>query len=309
MKSSSWRKMLSEYLSMRRGLGFKLKSDGIGLSAFVSFLEKNEVEYITARIAADWCLSGSAQQITKARRLCYVRGFAQYLKATDPRTEIPSQDLIRCRRKRAHPYLYTDEEIQKLMVAALELDSFNGLRGLTYHYLFGLLTVTGMRISEAINLRTDDVDLEEGILTVHGAKFGKSRLVPLHATTCDALRNYKLARDQIVEGKLEVTSFFVSSRFTPLHHRVVLKTFDSLCREVGLRGPKQERVPRIHDFRHRMAVQSLLQWYRNGDDPERRLPALATYLGHVHVADTYWYLTACTELMEEAVTRLERRGR
>lgn len=305
----SWRKILSDYISMRRGLGFKMKEDEKTLSKFVSFLDSNNVEYITARMAAEWCLDGSAQQITKARRLGCVRGFAQFVKATDPRTEIPSRDLIRFTRRRAHPYLYTDEEIQKLMVAALELDSFNGLRRLTYHYLLGLLSVTGMRISEAINLRTDAVDLDEGILTVRGAKFGKSRLVPLHATTCDALRDYKAARDQAVEGKAEIESFFVSSRYTPLHYRVVCKTFDTLCREVGLRGQTQKRVPRIHDLRHRMAVQSLLKWYRSGDDPERRLPALATYLGHVHVADTYWYLTASTELMEEAVNRLERRGR
>lgn len=308
MKRLYWQNILSEYLSMRRGLGFKLKSDGRGLSSFVSFLEKNEVEYITARVAADWCLGGSVQQITKARRLCYVRGFAQFLKATDPRTEIPSQDLIRCKPQRARPYLYTDEEIQKLMMAALDRDSFNGLRGLTYHHLLGLLSVTGMRISEAINLTIDDVDLEEGILTVRGAKFGKSRLVPIHATTCNALRIYKNARDQVVECRPEVTSFFVSSRYTPLHHRVVHKTFDLLCREVGLRGQKQERVPRIHDFRHRMAVQSLVRWYRSGDDPERRLPALATYLGHVHVGDTYWYLTASTELWRKLLRALSGEG-
>lgn len=300
---------LSDYLSLRRGLGFKLNSDGRSLSAFVSFLEGQSAEYISTHLAAEWCSHGSAQPITKVRRLCYVRGFAKYLKTIDPRTEIPSQDLIKCKSRRARPYLYTEDEIQRLMAAALDLDPVNGLRHLTYHYLFGLLAVTGMRISEAINLRIDDADLDAAILTVRGTKFGKSRLVPLHATTRDALRNYKDVRDRTVKEGPEATTLFISSRCKPLNYRVVLKTFDSMCRQIGIRGQQQGRSPRIHDLRHRMAVQTLLRWYRNGDDPERRLPALATYLGHVHVGDTYWYLTACPELMEEAVKRLEQRGR
>jgi integrase/recombinase XerD len=302
------RKALSDYLSLRRGLGFKLGSDETGLSSFVSFLELQGAEHISTHLAAEWCLRGSAQPISKVRKLCYVRGVAKYLKTIDPCTEIPSQDLIRCRPNRPRPYLYTDEEVQKLMEAALNLDSFNRLRHLTYHYLLGLLSVTGMRISEAINLKVDDVDLDGQLLTVRGTKFGKSRLIPLHATTCNALRKYKSARDKAVKDAPETITLFVSGRYKPLNYRVVLKTFDSLCQQIGIRGQKQERIPRIHDFRHRMAVQTLLRWYRNGDDPERRLPALATYLGHVHVADTYWYLTTCPELMEEAVKLLEQRG-
>lgn len=305
----NWRKALKNYLSLRRGLGFKLRSDEIALSAFVSFLEKQGAEHITTRTAAEWCLQGRAQQVTKARRLCYVRGFAQHLKASDPRTEIPPLDLIKCKKKRARPYLYTDDEVKKLIAAALGLDPINGLRHLTYHYLLGLLAVTGMRISEVINLKVDDVDFDTGILTVHGTKFGKSRLVPLHATTCEALRKYKVARDRIVKDHDGGTTLFVSSRHKPLVYRVVLKTFDTLCRQVGLRGQTRRHVPRIHDLRHRMAINTLLRWYRDGDEPERRLPALATYLGHVHVADTYWYLSSCPELMGEAVKRLERRGR
>lgn len=303
------REALSDYLSLRRGLGFSLNSDGRSLSAFVSFLEQHGVDYISSRLAAEWCLHGSAQPITKVRRLCYVRGFAKYLTTTDPRNEVPSQDLITAKSRRKRPYLYTDDEVQRLMAAALNLDPVNGLRHLTYHYLLGLLAVTGMRISEAINLKVDDVDLDGGMLTVRGTKFGKSRLVPLHATTRDALRTYKAARDRTAVDGLKGTTLFISSRCKPLNYRVVLKTFDAMCRQIGIRGQKQDRAPRIHDLRHRMAVKTLLCWYRKGDNPERRLPALATYLGHVHVADTYWYLTACPELMEEAVKRLEQRGR
>ena len=166
-----------------------------------------------------------------------------------------------------------------------------------------------MRISEAISLNVGDVDFKASILTVRGTKFGKSRLIPLHDTTCEALRKYKVSRDQIGNDDSESAAFFISSRRTRLNYRVVLKTFDMLCQQIGIRGRGKVHVPRIHDLRHRMAVNTLLRWYRNGDDPERRLPALATYLGHVHVADTYWYLTACPELMQEAVKRLEQRGR
>jgi site-specific recombinase XerD len=130
----------------------------------------------------------------------------------------------------------------------------------------------------------------------------------MYATTTDALRDYKTARDRIDKEGL-CTSFFISSRCTPLIQRVVEKTFDLLSRSIGLRKPDERTGPRIHDLRHRMAVHTLLRWYQNGEDPERRLPALSTYLGHVHVSDTYWYLSACPELMQEAVNRLERRGR
>jgi len=304
------REALSSYLSMRRGLGFKLKEHGRELSLFVSFLEDHKAEYITTRLTLEWSQRAelSVQPRTRADRLGYVRGFAQYLSATDPRNEIPSADLFPFKAKRARPYVYTDEEVGQLMAAALDLDPVNGLRHLTYHYLLGLLTVTGMRISEAINLKIEDVDLAAGILTIHGAKFGKSRLLPMHATTTDALRDYKAARDQI-DKEGSCTSFFISSRCTPLIQRVVEKTFDLLSRAIGLRKPDERTGPRIHDLRHRMAVYTLLRWYRDGEDPERRLPALSTYLGHVHVSDTYWYLSACPELMQEAVNRLERRGR
>ncbi len=204
------------------------------------------------------------------------------------------------------PYLYTDQEIERLLDAALKLAPSDGLRGWSYHALFGLLVVSGLRISEAIGLKLEDVDLSEGLLTVRGAKSGKSRLVPLHASTRQVLADYKSRRDDFLAGR-PATSFFISQLGNHLDPGNVHRTFYLLSRQIGLRDPDSSSGPRLHDFRHRFAVETLLRWYRAGEDVERRLPVLSTYLGHVHVSDTYWYLTACPELMGLAVKRLERR--
>jgi integrase/recombinase XerD len=211
--------------------------------------------------------------------------------------------LLPHRPGRAHPYLYSDDEVRKLLRAARQLPSTHGLRGPTYHGLLGLLAVTGLRISEARNLQTEDVDLKEGILTIRGAKFGKSRLVPIHPSTRKVLSDYALRRDRFLTRRPE--TFFVSGRGTRLDGAEIRRTFYTLSRQIGLRGPSDSHGPRLHDFRHRFAVRTLVQWYRSGQDVERRLPVLSTFLGHVHVADTYWYLSACPELMGLAVKRFE----
>jgi integrase/recombinase XerD len=180
------------------------------------------------------------------------------------------------------------------------------LRPWTYHALLGLLAVTGLRISEALGLTLEDVDLRTGVLTVHGTKFGKSRLVPLHASTQQVLTAYTVRRGAVLAGRHAI-AFFVSRRGTRLDGATVRRTFYTLSRQIGLRGPSASHGPRLHDFRHRFAVQTLVQWYRAGAEVGPRLPILSTYLGHVQVRDTYWYLTACPELMGFAVQRLEQR--
>jgi integrase len=182
--------------------------------------------------------------------------------------------------------------------AALALPPANGLRRWTYHYLFGLIAVTGMRLSEAIGLERADVDLEEGVLTVRESKFGKSRLVPLHPTT---------KRRDAHLGSRCGAHFFVAERGGRLLHQYVHRVFWRLSREIGLRRPGNPARPRVHDFRHRFAIRTLVGWYREEIDVEKKLPALSTYLGHTHVRDTYWYLSACPELLQEAARRLDRR--
>ena len=303
------REALQSYLAMRRALGFKLSDAGPALSDFVAFLERNRKSYITIRLALKWAQKTGARPERWAHRLTYIRGLARYRSATDPRTEIPPWSLLPFRSRRAQSYLYTDDEIRLLLKASLGLSPTDALRRWTYYSLLGLLAVSGLRISEALSLRLSDVDLQDAVLTIHGTKFGKSRLVPLHPSAQRVLSRYKSRRNRYLDGRTTSDFFFVTKRGTKLDKNNVRRTFHALSRQTGLRGQFDSRGPRLHDFRHRFAIQTLLHWYRSGDDVERLLPVLSTYLGHVRPDDTYWYLTACPELMGQAVKRLERRWR
>ena len=298
---------IQEYLTLRRGLGFKLHYAGQVLPKFVSFLEQHHASVITSRLALDWAQQSlTAQPAESAQRLSIVRGFARYRSATDPRTEIPPESLLPYRPKRAKPYLYSEQEIRSLLRAALKLPAHGGLRPWTYHCLFGLLSVTGLRLGEARNLELQDVDLPAGILTIRGAKFGKSRLVPLHGSTCRVLADYLAQRERHWAGRPVSSYVFVSNWGNRVDVGEIHRTFYAVSRQIGLRGPTDSHGPRLHDLRHRFAVMTLLRWYRAGEDAERCLPTLSAYLGHVHVSDTFWYLSAWPELMNEAMARLER---
>ena len=170
-----------------------------------------------------------------------------------------------------------------------------------------MLCVSGLRLGEARNLKLDDVDLEATVLTVQGTKFGKSRLVPLHASTCKVLADYICKRERVWAGRAVSPYLFVSKRGNRLDNSQIHRTFYTLSRHIGLRGPTDSHGPRLHDMRHRFASTTLRRWYRNGEDAQRRMPILSAYLGHVHCSDTFWYLNAMPELMREAMARLERR--
>lgn len=301
------RAAVEEYLTLRRALGFKLREAGKRLLEFVRFMKQQRASYITTQLALTWAQQPAAVQPAEwARRLSVVRAFARHRSAADPRTEIPPDGLLPYRPKRARPYLYSDDEIRVLLRAALKLPGRGGLRPWTYHCLFGLLSVSGLRIGEARNLELQDVDLQAAVLTIRGSKFGKSRLVPLHASTRDVLADY-LARRERCWAKRPVSPYvFVSNRGNRLDGGEIHRTFYALSRQIGLRGPSESHGPRLHDLRHSFAATTLLRWYRSGEDAERRLPILSTYLGHVHVSDTFWYLSAWPELMGEAMRRLER---
>ena len=305
------REALQEYLSLRRGLGFKLQDAGKGLLAFVTFMEQHRAPYITQGLALAWAQQPSKVQPAHwAQRLSFIRGFARHRSATDPRTQVPPQGLLPFQPKRARPYLYSDDEIRSLLGAALNMPRHYkrcALRPWTYHCLFGLLSVSGLRLGEARNLELRDVDLDAAVLTIRGTKFGKSRLVPLHASTCRVLADY-IARRNRHWAKRPVSSYlFVSSSGHRLDSGDIHRTFYALSRQIGLRGVSESHGPRLHDMRHAFATNTLVRWYRSDQDPERYLPILSAYLGHVHVADTQWYLSGSPELMREAMRRLERR--
>jgi len=308
---STLRKALGDYLAMRRGLGFKLRDAGRELLDFVRFMERQRAPYITRTLALAWAQQpSSVQPAGWARRLGSVRGFARYRSATDPRTQVPPQGLLPFRSKRARPYLYTDEEIKSLLRAALKMSycyERGALRPWVFYCFLGLLSVTGLRLGEARNLKLEDVDLKAAVLTIRGTKFGKTRLIPLHASTCKVLANYIAKRERHWAGRAVSSYLFVSSWGNRLANADCHQTFYALSRQTGLRGASDGHGPRLHDMRHRFATNTLVRWYRSGEDPERRLPLLSAYLGHVHVADTQWYLEGSPELMREAMRRLEQR--
>jgi integrase/recombinase XerD len=301
------RRALGEYLGMRRNLGFKLQRVGPRLLDFVAFLERRHASFITVELALAWAkMPEEAEAATWAQRLSYVRLFARYRRAVDPRTEVPPPSLMPYRPTRARPYLYSDSEIGQLLRAARKLPRI-GLRPLTYYCFLGLLSVSGLRVGEAQNLELRDVDLKQKILTIRGAKFGKDRLVPLHPSTVRVLARYIAQRQSKWREHTVAPYLFLSSLGNRLDGGDIRKTFHKLSRQIGIRGASDHRGPRLHDFRHRFASNSLLRWYKTGKDPEQQLPLLATYLGHVGWANTYWYLSAQPALMKEAMSRLENR--
>jgi len=242
------RQAVLEYLNMRRGLGFKLREAGKGLLDFVAFMEQKRASYITQSLALAWAqLPVNVQAAHWARRLSFVRGFALHRSATDARTQIPAQGLLPFQPKRARPYLYSDDEIRLLLHAALNMRcryERGELLPWTYHCLFGLLSVSGLRLGEARNLELQDVDLKAEVLTIRGTKFGKSRLVPLHASTCKVLSDY-IERRQRHWATRPVSSYlFVSSRGNGLDYGQIHRAFYALSRQIGLRGTADSHGPR-----------------------------------------------------------------
>ncbi len=307
---STLREALPEYLQLRRSLGFKLEDAGLLLPRFVAFVERHGSTHITTALALAWAQeSASVQPAEWARRLGSVRGFARYRIAADARTEVPPLGLLPHRSTRARPYLYSDDEVRRLLAAALKLPTTwhsTPLRPWVFHCLLGLLATTGLRMSEALNLQVADVDLDQAVLTIRGAKLGKTRLVPLHVSTARVLADYLRRRTEFFARPIS-PYVFVSRTGNRLDQAHLHRTFYALSRQIGLRGAQASHGPRIHDLRHRFAVRVLTQWYHAGEDAARLLPVLSAYLGHVRVQDTYWYLSAWPELMTQAMARLERR--
>jgi integrase/recombinase XerD len=299
---SPLRNALAEYLTIRRSLGYQLYNQELLLNDFLAFLEQAGADRITIELAVRWARQPKdAKPIWWARRLGTVRGFARYVATTDPRTEIPPRDLLPARAQRLAPYIYSLAEVQALMAAADALQP--RLRGATHRTLIGLLAATGLRLGEALGLERQDVDLDDGVLRVRG-KDAKWREVPLHPTTTRALCDYARLRDQHWPQP-KTPAFFVCTTGERLQKWVVHKTFPNLIRQVGLEGRGQRARPRPHDFRHSYAVATLLDWFRDGENVDSKLPLLSSMLGHAKPEHTYWYLQAVPELVELVAARLD----
>jgi integrase len=293
----------TDYLRIRRALGFKLERAEKLLGQYLTYLEATGQDQVSVENALAWArMATTGGGNWWAQRLSVVRCFAAYLHALDPVHEIPPADILVRRARRAVPYLYTEQEIWGLMVATGRLRG--QLRRATYRTLIGLLAVTGMRVGEAIRLDRADLDRAAGVVTVRDSKFGKSRELPLHPTTVAALRQYLCTRDAHQHAAVS-DALLISPAGTRLIYCNVHATFRQLRANAGLTGRSPACRPRIHDLRHRFAVQTLLDWYRDGIEVQPRLPQLSTYMGHTHPRHTFWYLHAAPELMAIAVQRLE----
>jgi integrase len=296
------RQAAADYLKVRRSLGYKLARPEKLLGQFIGYLEQAGAVAVTTEHTLAWSVLPGGDASWHAYRLSVIRGFAAWLATIDPDAQVPSAGLIPARHHRATPYLYADAEITALIGAAASLRF--PLRTATYQTLIGLLAVTGMRVGEAIALDHGDVDLDVGVLTIREGKHGKSRLVPVHHTTVQALRAYLRFRDRLC-SQPPTEAVFISPAATRLMYCNVHATWKLLVASAGLRPRSAACRPRIHDLRHSFAVRSLLDAYNSGQDGQATLALLATYLGHVDPAATYWYLTASPELMAAAGQRLE----
>lgn len=295
---------LANYLALRRAMGYRLARPEKLLGQFLDFLASRGQTRITVVAALDWARlpAGAGTSNWWAYRLSAVRGFATYLRALDPIHEVPATDLLPQRTHRACPYLYSDTDVAALIAATDTLRT--PLRRATFATLIGLLAVTGIRVGEAIALNRGDIDLDAGRLVVRHGKFDKARELFLHSSTVGALRRYALLRNRSAPPT-STSAFFVSLAGTRLLYCNVHHAFHRLVRLAGLTPRSPSCRPRIHDLRHSFAVSSMLDAYHAGQDGQTRLTLLSTWLGHVHPANTYWYLSASPELMAVAGQRLE----
>jgi integrase len=297
------RDALNDYLAVRRALGFKLARTEKLLCQFLAYLHEQGQARVTAGHALTWATLAGGGDAWRAMRLGAVRGFAVYLHSIDPAHEVPAAGLLPSPPHRGTPYLYTDEQVTALMDAAGTLRTTHAAA--TYRTLIGLLAAAGMRISEAGSLDREDFDAASGTLLIAGAKFGKSRLLPLHESTAEALARY-LNRTDRPRSAASTKAVFVSVRGARLGTHTAQETFRELLRRAGVKPRSAACRPCLHALRHSFAVNTILDAYRTGADAGHRLALLSTYMGHVDPANTYWYLQAAPELMALAGERLDR---
>lgn len=296
---------LADYLQLRHSLGHQLAEAQWLLPGFVAYLDAAGLRTVTIQAALEWAQHSPTGRVTSVgpRRMTAVRGFARYLSGIDPDTQIPPQGLMPHRQKWRPPFIYTPADIDTVRDLARQ-SIVSPLRAATYDTLIGLLAVSGLRIGEAIKLDLGDLDWAQGVLLIRESKFGKSRLVPLHPSSMQALGSYAERLEEL-QPRREESSFFVSLTRKRLLYAVVQQTFRRLIDTAGI-GAGAPSPPRLHDLRHTFAVATLLGWYRAGEDVQARMPSLSTYLGHREPACTYWYLSAAPELLALAAARQDR---
>ena len=286
---------VNAYLESRRALGYKLVVEGQMLRNFARYADRSGHRGpLTRSVALRWAtLAEGADRLYQARRLEVVRIFAKHQSGFEPSTEIPPTHVLGPAHRRNAPHLYSPTEIGLLLERATHLPG--RIRPLTYQTLLGLLTCTGLRISEALALATGDVDLDRGVLTIRESKYHQSRLVPLHPTALKPLKRYAQRRQKLFP---QAQHFIVSDRGRRFAYSTVRMVFRELT-EGFVPNSKRANV-RLHDLRHTFACRVLLGWQKSRRGAIGRVTILSRYLGHQRVSDTYWYLTATPELLTEA---------
>lgn len=296
-----------KYLAYRRSLGFALRSAGSVLLDFATFADQVQPgRCLTTDLVVRWATGSEQHSIRyRAERLSIVRGFARFLVAHDGEGEVPDMRVLPGGVRRNQPHIYTDEQLRELLRAVGSLPPAHSLRPRVYETLFGLLASTGLRISEALALRQQDVDLERFVLRIRETKFRKSRLVPIHDTVAAHLQSFAARRDREPDARTSEW-FLVGRHGRPLPYSTVRTTFRKIVVQLGWQSNGTLPRPRIHDLRHTFACRRILQWYREDVDVDHALASLSTYMGHGKLTDTYWYLSASGALLGIANDRFER---
>lgn len=297
-------KEIENYIRMRQQLGFKLRSVKNVLRSFGIYIKKKKASHITTKLALEYVTcKAHCSLFQQSVKLGIIRRFALYLQTIDAQTEVPPQHLLACSYKRPNPYIYTANEIRKIQAALLNLPSKCQMEKYTHYTLFGLLAATGIRISEALSLRCDSVDLKRGFITIRESKFRKSRKIPIHPSVKSALRKYAVYRDKYCTGKL-FSFFFVTVRGNELRADSFRKAFSIALALAGLKW-EQNHKPRVMDLRHTFVIKTLARCHKGKRDATAMLVALSRYLGHENPANTYWYFSATPELLRYINNRLE----
>lgn len=295
---------LDDYLALRRGLGHKLADAHRLLPRFVAYLDQRDAKFVTVQLTLGWATERDdlpAGSVIAANRMMHARGFAKYLSGIDPRTEVPPAGALRRPHRWRQPFIYSDDQVLALIEHATRLRE--PLRAATYRTLIGLLASTGLRVGEALRLDRSDLDSSEGMLTIRESKFGKSRLLPLQASTVEALERYRHTRRRLLPDP-STAALLVSLRGTRVIYECVWPTHRMLCEQARV-GAGSSITPRIHDHRHTFAVKTMLGWYSQGVDVPSRISLLSTYLGHREPRYTYHYLSAAPELLAHAARLLD----
>lgn len=290
---------VQHYLETRRHFGFKLTQVEVELNSLVRYAKRTGHRGpLTVDLATQWSQQSEGYLQYQTYRLNLTRQLATFWAADDPRVQIPPPPLGLTYQRRT-PYIYSKHDKVALMEASARLGQVHRLRTPTFRTLVGLLSCTGLRIGEALSLTDQDVDWSGGLLTIRQAKNSRTRTIPIHASTLSALEKYRALRRRCLSAKSS-PRLFVDFRGQPLGYFGISLDFRRLCRHLGWTRPP---IPRLHDFRHTFAVNTLLAWYRTGEPVAPKLWGLSTYLGHRHLNDTYWYLTAVPQLLELGLQR------